>query len=480
MNTDYKLSSKIDVDYEQLFADGQYEIAIQLMENFLKDCTQEENPFGSMVAHINIATCYYCLGKIEKAFENVLQYKQLCEEFGKEHDRYYLYYISALIYEYDQAYERALTSIQHCIELASSLQLYTELSTSYNRASYLYLVTEQYDQALSFAQKALEVTTQYNIENQFLKSQITCNLASSHVHLEQFDDASYFIQVLTGNRYIQKNPYERSRFLYTAGLLKLKKVQIDDAIRIFIEAQTIAVSFNDQIILKHILWSLALAYEQKGHYADAYKYLRKYVEVEEEMNRLRSLSKILELDLKHSISAIEHRAHTDSLSGVFNRYYLELTCNQWLQAARNTKDSICCITFDVDNFKSINDQYGHLAGDEVIKMLGKTCLTITEHDEAIVGRYGGDEFVILLKNLSPQSIMSKAKEIFNALTTAVVDHEDNRIQITISMGIVCNTSIIARKFTQLFRVADQALYMAKQQGKNQIVTLSNTNCLLER
>lgn len=476
MKVDYKQNATIDVDYEQLFGDGQYETAIKLMESFLKDCTQEDNPFGEMIAHINIASCYYCLGNIENAFENVLQYKRLCEQYGKEHDRYYLYHISALIYEYDQNYERALQSIQHCIELASALQLYTELSTSYNKTSYLYLLTKQYDLALLFARKALEVTTIHGIDNLFLKSQITCNLASAHVHLEQFDEAINFIQNLTPNRFIENNPYERSRFLYTNGLLKLKIGRADEAIPHFIEAQRIATSINDKTILKRILWSLALAYEQKDEYAGAYQYLRKYVEVEEEMNHLRSLSKIIELDVKHSISEIEHRAHTDALSGVYNRYYLELECNRWLQAARQTKESICCITFDVDDFKLINDQYGHLAGDEVIKMLGKTCLRLTDQDDALVGRYGGDEFVVILKNYSPQSIMNKAKEIFNALTTTTVIHDSNRIRVTISMGIVCNKSIIAHKFTQLFRVADGALYMAKQQGKNQIVTLSNTNC----
>lgn len=476
MIADYKLNSRIDVDYELLFADGQYDVAIKLMESFLKDCTQEENPFGAMIAHINIASCYYCLGKVEKAFEYVLQYKQLCDKYGKEHDRYYLYHISALIYEYDQNYTKALTAIQQCIELASSLQLYTELCTSYSKASYLYLLTEQYEQALLSAQKALEVTTEHETDNQFIKTQITRNLASAYVHLDQLDDATYFIRLLTDNRFIQNNPHERSRFLYTNGLLKLKTGEIDEAIRLFIDAQTVAESYNDKTILKYILWYLALAYEQKGQYASAYQYMRKYAEVEQDMNHIRSLSKILELDIKHSISEIEHRAHTDALSGVYNRYYLELTSNEWLQKARQTKDSICCVAFDVDNFKLINDQYGHLAGDEVIKMLGKTCLSLTDHNDAIVGRYGGDEFVIILKNYSSQSVMEKAMEIFNALTTTTVLHDNNQIRITISMGIVCNTSIIAHKFTQLFRIADQALYMAKQQGKNQIVTLSNTNC----
>ena len=72
--------------------------------------------------------------------------------------------------------------------------------------------------------------------------------------------------------------------------------------------------------------------------------------------------------------------------------------------------------------------------------------------------------------------MEKAGELFQALTGLKVSGAGYEIGFTVSMGMVSNTSIIAHKFKQLFRVADQALYMAKNQGKNQIVTLSNTNC----
>ena len=256
----------------------------------------------------------------------------------------------------------------------------------------------------------------------------------------------------------------------------MKHGLLNDAITYFLEAEMIALTFNNHILLKRIYFYNALAYEQQHQFEKAYHYLKKHVEKLVATHKGHLLSKVNELDIQHSISMIERRANIDTLSGVYTRYYLESTCDAWLKEARQTKDHICCFVFDVDDFKVINDQYGHLVGDEVIKAVGQKCKEVMSEKDAIVGRYGGDEFVILLKNFSQEQIIKKANELFQALCSMTVVSDGHKIQFTISMGMVCNSSIIARTFKQLFSVADQALYMAKNQGKNQIVSLSNMNC----
>ena len=477
MGIPYKPLARIESHYDQLFADGQYTEAIDVMHTFLEECERNANPYGAMLAHISIASCYYCLGQIERAFQSVLYYKQLCDDYGKQYEHYNLCHIQALIYEYEQNYGKAKKATEECIRLAQELNLPHESSKNYSLMSHLHIMTENYIEAVSAAQDALAIAEAHCSEDIYLHCQIYCSLAAAYVYLEQYIEAKKILDLLSHNPFIQNNQPERSRYLLTKGILTMKYGFLNDAITYFSEAEMIASSFNNQALLKQIYSYTALAYEQQNQFEKAYYYLKKYVEKLEATHKGNLHSKLNELDIQHSISIMERRVNIDPLSGVYTRYYLESTCDEWLKEAHQSKDHVCCFVFDVDDFKVINDQYGHLSGDEVIRAVGQTCKKIMNEKDTLVGRYGGDEFVILLKNFSKEQIIEKANELFQTLSSMTVANHGHHINITISMGMVCNKSIIARKFKQLFNVADQALYMAKNQGKNQIVSLSKTNCI---
>ena len=478
MGIKYKPLAQVESHYDQLFADGHYNEAIEVMHTFLEECERDGNPYGAMIAHISIASCYYCSGQIESAFQSVLYYKQLCDEYGDQYEQYNLCHIQALIYDYEQNYSKAKSATEECIRLADALNLPQELSKNYSLMSHLHIMTENYADALSAAQDALAIAEIHCSEDIYLHCQIYCSLATAYVYLDRLTEGTQILDLLSQNPFIQNSQLERSRYLLTKGTLMMKYGLLNDAITYFSEAEMIALSFNNHVLLKRIYFYNALAYEQQHQFEKAYYNLKKYVEKLEATHKEHLFSKVNELDIQHSMSIIERRANIDTLSGVHTRYYLESTCDAWLKEARQTKDHICCFVFDVDDFKMINDQYGHLVGDEVIKAVGQKCKEVMHEKDTLVGRYGGDEFVILLKNFSQEQIIEKANELFQALSNMTVISDGHTIQITISMGIVCNSSIIARKFKQLFSVADQALYMAKNQGKNQIVSLSNMNCKL--
>ena len=476
MKVKYKPVARIDAQYDQLYATGHYEEAIGVMRTFLEECELNENPYGSMLAHISIATCYYCMGQIESAFQSILHYKKLCDEYGDQYEQYNLCHIQALIYEHEQNYAKAKEAIEQCIHLANTLSLPHELCVSYSMLGYIYLMTEQYKEALAAAQDALVIAELHYAKDSRIQCQIYSICALSYAYLGQLPEATQALEVLSYNPFIRSSRLERSRYLYIQGVLAFKKGGFPVAISFLAEAEALASSTENSILLKRVYLLSARAHEQLKQFEMAYHYMSKHTHILEEMYKGSGRSKVSELDAQYNISTIEHRANTDSLSGVYTRYYLESTCDQWLSEARQKKDHICCLVFDVDDFKIINDQYGHLVGDEVIKVLGQTCKKVIREKHALVGRYGGDEFVIIFKNFTHQQLMEKAGELFQALTGLKVSGAGYEIGFTVSMGMVSNTSIIAHKFKQLFRVADQALYMAKNQGKNQIVTLSNTNC----
>ncbi|SOC11513.1 diguanylate cyclase (GGDEF)-like protein [Ureibacillus xyleni] len=478
MNVKLHRLTKLESQIVNLYSDGKYNEAIKLANELLDNAKKTEDKKSMMNAYMNLAGCYYYLGQIESAFENVLLFKQLCDEFGDERDKYYLYSLSALIYEFEENYNEAKTAILECIHYALELDMYYSLCLSYNTYSSYLIIEENYEEALNYANIAMQFAKNHCPSDVLLQCQIYINVAYAYIGLNQLDTAREILEPLYSNSYLNSNLHEKGYYFYVLGLLYKRLGIYEKALHTFQEATIILSTYNDHLMLRVISKTTAQLYELLQDFENACLMWKQYITYSENIFKLRLSSKVRELDIKHSVAAIERRANMDTLTGVYNRYYLETTCNKWLTEAKQTGTSVCCIVFDVDHFKVINDTYGHLVGDEVIKAVGETCLHVLGNDEnTIVGRYGGDEFVAILKGYSNSEVFQKAQAIFTALTELQVPYLHHHIQLKISMGVVCTESVpSAKKFTQIFKIADQALYIAKKHGRNQIVFLSKDNC----
>lgn len=164
---------------------------------------------------------------------------------------------------------------------------------------------------------------------------------------------------------------------------------------------------------------------------------------------------------------LEEVSRIDGLTRLFNRRYWQEQFEREYKRALRSDEVSTVVMLDIDHFKKVNDTYGHQAGDKVIQSLAKVISdTIRETDNA--GRYGGEEFAILLPDTSVEAAVTVAERLRVAAEQQVVTHEDDRIQYTISIG--------AAQFSAHFETAlvwlehaDQALYAAKEGGRNQVV-----------
>ncbi len=153
--------------------------------------------------------------------------------------------------------------------------------------------------------------------------------------------------------------------------------------------------------------------------------------------------------------------HLDPLSGVLTRDALEEYVN-WL-IANNHQFSLCLI--DIDNFKNINDTFGHLVGDIIIEQTAKRFVKIAG-DNAVVARYGGDEFVIIVDNLTDyDGIWTYAHDTMRDQSTKVVYDCIPEISVTFTMGI-SHCPVDGNDYASLFALADKALYRGKTKGRN--------------
>ncbi|MFM6989664.1 MAG: diguanylate cyclase [Arenimonas sp.] len=164
---------------------------------------------------------------------------------------------------------------------------------------------------------------------------------------------------------------------------------------------------------------------------------------------------------------MEHQAHTDVLTGAFNRRHFYLFGERELSRARRIEDPLSLLMLDIDHFKRINDEYGHDIGDEALKLLTRTCLQqLRPHD--LFARTGGEEFAALLPHTGIADAAMVAERIRRSVEALVLPVPDGReVRLTVSIGVVQWHAGDA-DLDALFKRADRKLYQAKDEGRDRV------------
>lgn len=177
------------------------------------------------------------------------------------------------------------------------------------------------------------------------------------------------------------------------------------------------------------------------------------------------------------VAKIRHLADRDQLTGLYNRFALnrELTALQQLQ--KRHQHPYAVLLLDLDHFKKINDKFGHLAGDKVLK---HAATLISQHirNEDILGRFGGEEFLLLLPMTTQESAEQVADKLIEVLRQHPITLAEQTIYLTTSIGIaIAQADCPSGSSTQILQQADQALYQAKANGRDQQATFRRTDTL---
>jgi two-component system, cell cycle response regulator len=174
--------------------------------------------------------------------------------------------------------------------------------------------------------------------------------------------------------------------------------------------------------------------------------------------------------LKDRIRQLETLSSIDSLTGLYNRAYLKEFLQREVKRAGRERGQVFCMMMDIDDFKKINDQEGHLKGDQVLQQIGNSLRELLR-DYDFAARYGGDEFTIVFsQRMEEKEVMNVAERIRKQISRQIFGKKGRRgIQLTVSMGISVFPLRGVETDEALLASADQALYSAKKRGKNQIV-----------
>ena len=172
-------------------------------------------------------------------------------------------------------------------------------------------------------------------------------------------------------------------------------------------------------------------------------------------------------ELQRLQAQLEHQAYYDELTQIYNRRAFFQRGEEELAAAREASEPFALLLFDIDYFKKVNDTYGHAVGDLLLKHVAEICRTQLT-DDMLLARYGGEEFVLALMG----SAAEEGEAVANRLRRQVEEHplrtDEGAIAVTISSGVAEAAAGSEESLNQLLNKADQALYVAKGNGRNQV------------
>ena len=396
-----------------------------------------------IVALHNIAYQYLNMDEYDTAsiyFDRMLE---LSKTTGDESDLYNAYKGFALVAEGEKQYERALSYIDKAKEYLPAVEAVMVEVEFYLIKARVFNGLEQSNQALDQISIAEQTLPR---EQRGIKSRMGLTLlrekSTYHGELGQYRRAYDLLKE------------------YSEGLRKYNIKRNNEAMR------KLRVSFdversqirNDMLEKDNKIKSLQL------QQVDNEKHIQTFFLV---ALAILSLGLIIVMYRQfHARRQLKLFAQTDSLTGLFNRGYAFAKGRQMVELSQLERSSLCILMFDVDHFKQVNDNYGHPAGDQVLRELGEITLSCVRESD-LIARFGGEEFIALLPNVDIETAEFIAARIKDKLQQAKQQFNDTEFSVTASFGVASLSE--SESFEHLIKRVDEALYQAKENGRNCIV-----------
>ena len=162
-------------------------------------------------------------------------------------------------------------------------------------------------------------------------------------------------------------------------------------------------------------------------------------------------------------------SRTDQLTGLLNRRAFDEMASSILANAKEAKSTVIAFMCDIDRFKAINDQFGHEFGDKVIIEIARVFEDFAQQNGVLVARHGGEEFAVLMVGVSVERALTHANALCRACAATKVSNGEMSVYVTISIGVTGSQR--TTDLSQIMRIADQALYTAKDRGRDRVASV---------
>jgi diguanylate cyclase (GGDEF)-like protein len=467
-------------------------------------CKDHGDRQGEVDALNNIGNVYAYLGDYVSALDYHFQSLNICKELGlHDAETRALLNLGVSYFELGQ-YQESLEYFSQSLKQGGNLEehlhalLLRNLGRSYQHLGQSDFALVHLQQSLQLSRKAGEILeTGYTLDS----------LAALALALEKWQDAKDYLLHSLELKTEAGDPKGQSETLTLLGQVCLRQGNLDEAKTYLETALDITEHVGNKSERYKVYQHLSEVQQQKENYQEALVSFQAYSRLREEILNETSAQHLQSLRLRFEVSAsarekelfrlkneelaeknaklhklnealqkasteksqllreLERQAREDALTGLYNRRYFDEVFSRAFSQAQRVNTPLSVAISDIDNFKLINDKFSHQMGDLVLRTVAKI-MKDTVRDIDTVARYGGEEFVVLL----PSANAEGAKAVCERIRKAVENYDwstlNHDLNVTLSVGIADDLAVA--NYERLMAIADDKLYKAKRNGKNQV------------
>ena len=458
-----------------------------------------KHTFGIASSFNAIGTAQIYLGNFPEALEDLLKSLEITDLASDDRLKSNVLNNLGYLYIRMEEHERALPFLEEGLELCEqnkNLEWHGDLLGNLCIAFYHLGDSEN---ALKYGLESAEMYK--TAQNHYGVPRAFNSVGQVYQEMGDYQQAATYFQTSLQLSEEIPHPSEIVESLYLLGKLKQSRGQPDEAIEYLSRALKKAkeIDLNQKVYRCHRF--LAAEYQNIGEHEKAFFHFQRFHLTKEEVLNDRADQKLKSLEIAHQVSEakkdaeiyrlktaalqneieerkkaqtkLEELAAVDSLTGLLNRRRFFELAQEELARARHLRSSLSVIMLDIDHFKQVNDNYGHLAGDQVLIEVAKRISGSLRRVD-IVCRYGGEEFAIILPETNLLLAEQVADRIWSKITSNPFKVGKSEIQVGVSLGVAYQDSEEEIFIDTLLDLADQALYKAKNAGRNQVKSYSKS------
>ncbi len=369
-------------------------------------------------------------------------------------------------------FAEALEYFKTCLQKAAEDDLTGRADANNNIAYTLHMLGRD-QEGLDYGMAAISLFNR--LGTSVGKMETLQSLGTIYSALGNYDQAMTFL--VEGIEIARQNSSPILEISYVLEISRIHQIRglMDQAEQELLDALQIAAKIDSQTNISLIHERLAELYKTRKDYRSALEHYEAFHLTSRKIFNDQSDRRIKNLEIVHQVEIARKQADlyrdlaaTDFLTGLVNRRrFLEIVEVAFGQVKADGSP-LAIMMLDVDHFKDVNDSYGHKAGDEVLLGVASSIRKSLRGGD-VAGRYGGEEFVVLVVGMSQEICLRIAERIRQAVAGHAVQIDGAKIQVTVSLGLACTDPGEALPLEAVIGRADQAMYAAKRQGRNRVV-----------